>query len=289
MRLTLALVLVLSSSSLACAIGGLDESSYDSDLPTVDAPLHSPDDSSNPSTDATAPHDARHSHDAAHDTSKDSSSSFDALSDADSVDASVDPSITDSSKKDAPFDAHSDSHVDAALDCAPVINEVQTFGTTAADEFVEIANPCPDAIDLFGWRIAYRSRSNVAPVTTSDFSTVYAFTTSTPLEAGKWFVVGGIDFVGPKDAIESSASSKGMLASTGGQIALRDPSGAIVDGVFYGALPATGKPAFLEGGPTNAPERGASIYRHPDGADTNDNATDFSDAIKTPTPDAPNP
>jgi len=272
---------LVGSASSACAVGAYD------DPPLVDSgPLQGDD----------VPHDANPD---PIDTAK---STPDAQDDEATDDAATDPSTAEDSAKDAiahadakpdahetAADASIEAHADATLDCAPVINEVQTGGTTAADEFVEITNPCAAAIDLAGYRIAYRSRSNVASVTAADFSVVYTFGASTPLAPGAWFVVAGVDFAGAKDALESSGGSKGMLSSIGGQIGLRDPSGALLDGVFYGSLPTTGKPAFLEGTPANAPSSGSSIYRHPDGTDSDDNGADFSDVVPTPTPDAQNP
>lgn len=170
--------------------------------------------------------------------------------------------------------------------CVPVINEVQTAGAGATDEFVEIFNPCGVDIAMSGYKIVYRAHTNVYDATAAhDSATVYAFVAADVLPAAGYFVVGGAGFTGPTDALEPSS---GTLASAAGQVGLRDPSGRLIDGVYYGTG-ATGTPAFLEGTPAPGPAAGSSIYRAPDGTDTNDNGADFSAANPVPTPKAPNP
>ena len=177
---------------------------------------------------------------------------------------------------------------DTPLGCVPVINEVQTAGTTAADEFVEIFNPCGAAIPMVGYKIIYRSHLNVLDASqANDSTTVYAFVAADVLPPLGHFVVGGAAFTGPKNASEPSAT--GDLAAAAGQVGLRDASGRLLDGVFYGMLPTTGTPAFLEGTPAPSPAKSSSIYRAPDGKDIDDNGVDFSAANPTPTPTAANP
>jgi hypothetical protein len=77
------------------------------------------------------------------------------------------------------------------------------------------------------------------------------------------------------------------LASTGGGLALRDSSGAIVDSLGYG----NAVNAFVRGAPAPAPPAeappGNSDVRLPDGHDTGNNSVDFS-VTATPTPRGPN-
>jgi hypothetical protein len=59
----------------------------------------------------------------------------------------------------------------ATLGCTARINEVQTGGPLgASDEFVEIVNPCATAVDLGGWRLAYRSAAGATDVTLVAFA-----------------------------------------------------------------------------------------------------------------------
>jgi len=94
---------------------------------------------------------------------------------------------------------------------------------------------------------------------------------------------GGSGYVGAHPADRSFATS---LASAGGAVGLRDPSGALLDSVAWG----TATNALVEGAaavaPTITAAPGKSAGRHPDGHDTNDNAADFSEG--DPTPRAPN-
>lgn len=79
----------------------------------------------------------------------------------------------------------------AEASCYPVINEVMT-GTSASstDEFVEIYNPCPYAMDLNGWKLVYRSASNVNPVSGPD-SAILVTWTNVVIPAGGYLVYGG--------------------------------------------------------------------------------------------------
>jgi hypothetical protein len=201
---------------------------------------------------------------------------------------------------------------DTAVACHVVINEVKVAGVTtdagsgAADEFIEIYNPCSTGIDLAGYHLAYRAASNGKDALESnDSNTLYAWIlagspdagdaglASTTLAPGAFFVVAAAStvYTGPKDATEicASTASTGCLSGTAGSVALRDPSGAIVDAVFWGTFTAeAGTPVFIEGTATTTPAAGSSTGRHPDGHDTNNNSTDFT-VMATPTPKATNP
>jgi hypothetical protein len=159
------------------------------------------------------------------------------------------------------------------------INELMT-GTTgaAANEFVELANTGTGTADLDGYRLVYRSAAGTSDVA---LDTIPA---GTSLGVGAFYLFGGSAYAGAKAPDQSFSAS---LAATGGGLALRDPSGAIVDSVGYGD--ATN--AFVEGDPSQAPPStaapGSSADRLPDGHDTNDNAADFT-VSATPTPGEPN-
>jgi len=86
-------------------------------------------------------------------------------------------------------------------------------------------------------------------------------------------------YAGAHPADRSFATS---LASAGGGVGLRDPSGVLADSVAWG----TATNAFVEGAvapaPTIAPAPGKSAGRHPNGQDTNDNAADFTEGEPSP-------
>jgi hypothetical protein len=155
------------------------------------------------------------------------------------------------------------------------INEFMT-GTTgsAADEFVELVNVGSAAADLSGYKLVYRSASG-----TSDVS-LATIPSGTTLAAGSFYLFGGSAYAGSPPPDQSFSTG---LASTGGGLALRDASGAIVDSLGYG----NAVNAFVRGAPAPAPPAAAppgnSDVRLPDGHDTGNNSADFS-VSTTPTP-----
>jgi Lamin Tail Domain/Collagen triple helix repeat (20 copies) len=159
------------------------------------------------------------------------------------------------------------------------INEF-SVGTAASlgDEFVEILNAGTATTDLGGYKLVYRSAAGTADVA---LATVPAGTT---LAAGAMYLFGGSSYGGTVTADQSFTFG---LASSGGGLALRDSSGAIVDSVGYG----TATNVFVEGSPAPAPPitaaPGSSTGRSPNGHDTNDNAADFA-VSTTPSPRAAN-
>jgi hypothetical protein len=105
----------------------------------------------------------------------------------------------------------------------------------------------------------------------------------TVLGAGAFLLFGGSGYAGAHPADRSFATS---LASAGGAVGLRDPSGALLDSVGWGTATSALVEGMAAGAPTIAPTPGKSAGRHPDGHDTNDNAADFTEG--DPTPGAPN-
>ena len=155
-----------------------------------------------------------------------------------------------------------------------VVSEVQTGGSSASDEFVEIANQGAGPVDLIGLEIVY------ATSTGSTVTRKATWTASTVLAPGRRFLIAnGIgSFVGLADATYT-----GGFAATGGAIALRMVGGNVVDAVGWGD--ATN--AFVEGTAASAPPASSSIERRPggaagNGADTNENAADWF--VATPNP-----
>ena len=154
------------------------------------------------------------------------------------------------------------------------INEFST-GVEGAltDEFVEIHNAGSSAVDLSGYKLVYRSAAG-----TSDVS-LGALPDGTTLAPGAFMLFGGSGYAGAHPADRSFSTS---LASSGGGLGLRDPSGILVDSVAWG----TATNALVEGAVTPAPAitpaPGKSDARHPDGHDTNDNSADFTEGDPTP-------
>ena len=148
-----------------------------------------------------------------------------------------------------------------------VVSEVQTGGTSASDEFVEVANQGPGAVDLGGLELVY--------VTASGTTITRKATWTSPaiLDPGRrTLVVNGAGvFVSIGDATYT-----GGLAATGGAMVLRVVGGAPLDAVGWGDAVNS----FVEGAPAPAPSAGSSLERSPGGAagngtDTNSNALDF--------------
>ncbi|MSP59918.1 MAG: lamin tail domain-containing protein [Myxococcales bacterium] len=165
---------------------------------------------------------------------------------------------------------------DMALSCTPRVNEVQVAGASATDEWVELFNPCVQAVNLNGWKLVYRSTNNNAGMADT---TIYTFTET--IAAGAYFLIVGDGYVGMKDATAS-----GGLAAAGGAVGLRDPIGFVVDSVAYEVLAVANN--LTEKAPAPNPPASQSIARTPNGTDTNDNSKDFKLTVK-PSPRLANP
>ncbi|MBL8719016.1 MAG: lamin tail domain-containing protein [Myxococcales bacterium] len=204
------------------------------------------------------------------------------------VDATADSAV-DSSTVDTAADSGSDVAIDSAPDgdaapgCHPIINEVVTglaLPGSATDEFVELYNPCPAAIPLSTWKIAYRSSAGASE------STLAALTGTIP--AGGYLFLASTGGYFSKAPYTPDATFSSGMAGAGGGIGLRDDKGALVDSLAWGDA-AAGHPfaetAKKAAATTSAPP-GQGLARTPNGKDTNDNSADF--AAATPTPKAAN-
>src|SRR3954447_14918169 len=174
----------------------------------------------------------------------------------------------------------------ATLKCVPTaggssavirVNEFMTGSTGAAsNEFVELVNAGSSAADVGGFKVAYRSSAGTSDIT---LATIPA---GTSIPAGGFYLLAGSGYLGSHAADQSFSTS---IAATGGGVAVRDATGAILDSVGYGDTTN----AFVEAHATTAPPAtaapGSSSIRLPDGHDTNDNAADFS-VSATPPPGA---
>ncbi len=155
-----------------------------------------------------------------------------------------------------------------------IINEVQTGGVTASDEWVELYNPCANPIALAG-KLVYRSAA-----ASNDTSTIATLTGKT-IGPGGYFLVANSGYTGSATPDMTPFEGSG-IADAGGGVGLRDGSGNIVDSMAWG----TASNGFAQG--NNAPKEtsGKSIARQPNGANTHHNDVDF--AVSTPTPRAMN-
>jgi hypothetical protein len=157
-----------------------------------------------------------------------------------------------------------------------VINEIQVFGFGGADdEWVELYNPCPNAVVLNGATLKYRAATNSTPNDTAEIAAL-----SGTMSAGGYWLIAGAGYSGAKQ--QSFATGTG-LGDVGGAVGIRDANGVLVDGAGWGAA----NNPFVEGSPKTLPQMGRSMARTPNGRDTNNNELDFTLPM-TPTPGARN-
>ncbi|MCC6645083.1 MAG: lamin tail domain-containing protein [Polyangiaceae bacterium] len=146
-----------------------------------------------------------------------------------------------------------------------VVNEVATTGASADDEYVELFNPTSKSVSLDGWELKYAGMSGNPQSTWKGGS-------GDSISAGGYFVVAGSKFGGSSDGTLSFAMGK-----DGGGVGLFDGSKR-VDSVAWNS-----GNNLVEGAALTAPHADGSSYsRLPDGADTDDNATDLKEGSRTP-------
>lgn len=163
----------------------------------------------------------------------------------------------------------------AIAGCALVINEFQTQGSSASDEWVEIANSCASPLTLTGLRVVYR-----AAAATSQDNTVFNLTGTIPAGGYQFFVNTSVadNYTG-----ETGTFGIGISGTAGGFGIRVIASGALLDSVGFGAA----LNGFVEGTSVTAPSNTQSAARIPDKQDTNANSVDF--ALRTTrTPGAAN-
>jgi hypothetical protein len=183
----------------------------------------------------------------------------------------------DAGEPDAGHDAAApDAGQDAG--CTPtavVVNEVQTTGVSSAeDEWVELFNPSSCEVDISSWTLKYLAAAG----TTKE--TLWTAPSGTKLAAFGYGVIVGTAYSGSAAPLGDLSSG---LAEAGGGVAIYDASATLLDSVGYG----TATNAFVQIGAAPEALAGQSIARTPNGANTHDNATDFTIAT-TPTPGAAN-
>lgn len=185
--------------------------------------------------------------------------------------APPDAAVKDSTPADVvvpPVDATGDT---GACSGKLVINEVQTEGTSADHEYVELYNPNTCDISLEGWKLKYSSSGGSNP------STFFTGLISHKVLAKGYFVVACTAFQGAKNATYIG----GTLAANDGQVGLFDKLDQRVDGVGYGTIPVADR-TLTEGNPAPTPGgAGKSVQRIPNGNDTGNNQADFRSANST--------
>jgi hypothetical protein len=149
-----------------------------------------------------------------------------------------------------------------------VINEIKTDGTTANDEMVELYNPSACDVPLGSWEIKYESGAGTGG------SAGHKFAAGTTIASMGYLVL-----------TPGAGSWTAGMSKTDGQIGLLDDTGTLVDGVAWGTVSGGG---YREKTAATAPASGGSIGRSPNGADTDNNKTDFK-PYASPSPGAPNP
>lgn len=192
--------------------------------------------------------------------------------------------------------SHDGDTRDLALGCVPLLNEFMT-GSSAWDggsteEFIEIYNPCPSAVDLTGWSVVYRSAGWVGPVEGEDSYALFTWPTGacpSSIPAQAFIVLGGEHFVYRDAGSPGDCPIVGhYLAAVSGSIGLRNAvvlgqNRQLVDSVGYGDT----HNAFVEIEPAPPAADDRSLGRCPNGATTHHNHADFQLAT-TITPGAAN-
>ncbi len=165
------------------------------------------------------------------------------------------------------------------------VNELRTGVTGATtNQFIELYNAGSAPVDISAWSVAYRS-SAATTNTVLDTMPGGAGSGTTVIPGGGYYLLGRSGgYTGSPTADQTFTTS---MSSSGGGVAVLDPTGAVADSVGYGS--ATN--AFVEGCAAPAPgtsaSPGTSIVRTPNGFDTDNNCTDFL-VSSLPTPRAAN-
>lgn len=161
---------------------------------------------------------------------------------------------------------------EAECDGNIVINELEPAGDGGA-EFVELFNSSTNCdLSLARFKLMYRSAANVPAV-----GALHTFGGDNAIRRRTFLLFTNAKFVGKKDG---TFNGNGGMGNEGGQLALVDAEGTVIDAVGYGdvtdAGPVKEAGPFTEGKPVPIGADMVSIGRKRDGVDTDDNASDFA-------------
>jgi hypothetical protein len=162
-----------------------------------------------------------------------------------------------------------------------VINEVQSDGATASDEFVELYNPAACALSLNGYKVGYYASS----ATTGTPNIYFTGTAAHSIPSKGYFLIGGSGFTPPPGG-KIDGTLTGGLKNDAGRVGITNGSGKLLDAVAYGTQ-VTGATLYVEKNPAPSPPSNKSVGRKPDGTDTDNNAVDFK-VLSSPTPGSAN-
>jgi hypothetical protein len=190
------------------------------------------------------------------------------------ADASVAPDVMTPPDASAP-----DAAPPSDGGCVPriVINEVQSRGAAAGDEFIELFNAGTCAVNLSGWTLQYLAASATAGATGSVKWTGTAGQTLAPGQLA--LLRSGVIAAPAATVLDLGTVAAGLGLADSGGVGLFNGT-ARIDSVAYQQMGGTMVSAthpHLEGMPATSPPSGGnvSISRVPNGADTNANQTDF--------------
>jgi len=155
------------------------------------------------------------------------------------------------------------------------INEVQTGGASAADEFVEIYNSADCSGSFAPYKLVYRAATG-----TSD-NTVFDGNATVPAQG--YLLVAHNKYTGPGTVGgrfgTSASGDTGMFKDSGGKLAIkRDVGTDIADSMGWGS--ATG--VYVKGTAAPAAPANQTTARTTDGLSTGNDSADFAVGPRTP-------
>lgn len=154
-----------------------------------------------------------------------------------------------------------------------VISEVQTGGTTAAQEFVEIYNNSDVNVNITDWKLLYYSSSSNLDTPTQTLATF-----SGAISAHSYILLVSSVYLVPSGVVPDGTFTGGM-ASGGGHLRILDSSGTEKDKFGWG------KAVNPEGTAISAPPSSSSSNRKVDQnglIDTDNNSQDFINTTPSP-------
>jgi len=159
-----------------------------------------------------------------------------------------------------------------------LVSEVVTRGAAASDQYVELYNASPAAIDLAGLELVYVTATGLTVTRKQTWTSL-----AVPSHGHLLIANAGGTYAAAADGLFSN----GGFSTSGGALVLRAVTGgAVVDALAWG----TATNDFVEGSVASAPPTGSSLERKPGGllgnaTDTNDN---LADTRLEPSPTAQN-